>query len=307
MIVLRRSLVLIGLSLLCSAGLFAAEGKFGFHNKTNKPVELGFGTQSNEPSQPYKQVKANESINDQFNRDDLPVIVVKTSTGEEFFYHFKVDPKSNKNIQLKWTTELIGKKTELLPQVMPGNISKSDIQLVKVLDADGNELALASDKSDKKAPEASEDSGDVASDSEESADDEPAKGPKKGKVSPYDVLGINERLSKGESLQAKVLGLKFPSTIKDAQLSQSEAKTTFESNKIKKARAEIDQAFEQRKAVWDQEDGVSDEARKALEKKKVTGESEQAALAKATFQLIEKTYEAVKKDYENESSDEEEP
>lgn len=301
-------LLIAGLMLFYCAGSLAAAEKliFEFLNDAKVAVEIGLGTPKNPPQKhTVQEVKAGGKITDPLE-DDMEFIL-KMKNGDSFdYFTYKFKQTAGKNIRLKLTSATYDKKTGLPPLVsrfMPKTIDTKDIIIIEKQIKDGPVEKM--NVQEEKKPEAKKEDPDADEPAakDEKKTDEDAKGddedkkkddsdeakeePKKPSVTPYQALGLTEKAS-----AAKILGLRFDSTLKEAA---ETGHISLEWDGIKKAQTEIGSAYGARKAIW-AKDKVTKQAKATLDRLKVP-EDEQQELVNEVSELLDTTYQNVKKTF----------
>jgi hypothetical protein len=307
---------------------------FEFDNQTKSTVHVGVGTAKEPPKAADYELVAKQKFPGKdapplkLNPADGIQVIVKMADKKQVVYQINEKAlKANKNVKLKLTTSFIGNKTKVTSQLAIGsnNISDSDIKIIAELDENGKNLVQESEKSEKSPaakesndkedkkpskPSATKPKSDTDDEEKAKTDEDETEGKKDGDdetpaeeakpakpkltITPVQVLELSPT-QKGDNRDAKILGMKFASTIKTATTEPDSMMPASmredEWKKVKAAQREVTSAFEAQQLVWKK---VGSSAKKILERKKVTDADEQKELAEEVLDLINLTYKQVK-------------
>ncbi len=245
----------LGLALCLSATLSAEE--FEFHNKTDVRIKTDRGSAKHPPVESRAtSVGPNGVVQGPVMSGDKPQFLIVDG---DVKYLYQFNTPAGKNIKIKLTAGLFGKKIALEPQLLlPNNIKKEEIVLIgtgSVTETYKPEPRPAP----KPEPKPSQPTGPATST------------PATQKVTAFTLLGIPEKAS-----DAQILGID-QATIDAAKLGTATAKSS-----VKKARTKL---F----LVWHPDKIDRSGAQDAFKKAGVTDPAEQKRLMEAVFQLINNT------------------
>jgi len=252
----------LGLALCLSATLSAEE--FEFHNKTKVRVKTDLGSAKHPPVESRAtSVGPDGVVQGPVMSGDKPQFLIMDG---DVKYLYQFNTPRGKNIKIKLTAGLLGKKIALEPQLLlPNNIKKEEIVLIgtgSVTETYKPEPRPAPKPEPKPAPKP---------EPKPSQPTGPATTLATQKVTAYTLLEIPEKAS-----DAQILGID-QATLDAAKLGTATAKSS-----VKKARTKL---F----LVWHPDKIDRSGAQDAFKKAGVTDPAEQKRLMEAVFQLIDNT------------------
>jgi len=299
----RNVMLLVGLVAAYNTDALAAptvKPVFQFTNQTSATVDIGVGTVKKPPKTANIEVQPKEhypalKVLPAIDPNDGPELLLEAD-GKQVVYRFDAKAiKAGKSVIVDWKTLFASKKNVLSPQMKVKNITAKEIEIVEkeepaVTEPDepgdsdnGDDTATNNDDKDKEPPE------------DEEPADEPAPKPKPTlSVTPEKVLGVTPSM-KGDTRDAKILGLRFSSVITTATTEPDDNKPAHlveqDWKKVKKARLEITAAHGALVNTWKK---VSSTAKNIMKRLKVEDSEEQEALAEEVLDLVNLTYKNVK-------------